>query len=403
MIYILLLVVLICFIYGKRKYTTIFNPLSVNVVIYGVFFTGLSYLSTSMLRRDSVDFPIYYLDLAVAFSTVALISFALPFVLKLNITARYINKALDKICSNENASLPLSKFGFIFLSLVCLGGFLSLIFLTSGGSLWITNPREAYLHHRSGFGTYFVFYLYSLIILFLYTLYMCRPKFWGLLFITLIFFFLSLFSGQKSITMIIIIISICYYNFNVKNVSLRSAVLFSSVFIFIISTLILLGAGTEEQGFEIVLDYFNYADASAEFLYRHEEFGYYFGKAFLTSFWALVPRALYPDKPFEYGTSLIHAIMYPGLAEEGHTAGILMWVSSYLDFGIIGVIISFGIQGLLSKIVFEWYLRRKDTLFSFVVMMQFTLFQIWLFLPAPFTFIMCLVVLLISSIFRRRI
>jgi hypothetical protein len=403
LIYIFSLVVLICFIYGIRKYNTIFNPLSVNVVIHGSFFTGLSYISTITLRRDSINFPIYYLDLTVAFSTVALLSFALPFILKANIAARYINKALDNISSNENASLPLSKFGFIFLSLVFLGAFFSLVLFTSGGSLWITNPREAYLHHRAGFGIYFAFYLYSLIILFLYTLYMRRPSFWGLLFITAIFFFLSLFSGQKSISMIIIIIASCYYNFNVKNVSLRSAIFFSLVVIFIMSMLIHKGAGTEERGFEVVLDYFNYADTTAEFLYRHEEFGYYFGKAFLTSFWVFVPRSLYPDKPFEYGTSLIHAIMYPGLAEEGHTAGVLMWISSYLDFGIAGVIISFGIQGLLSKIVFEWYLCHKDTLFSFVVMIQFTLFQIWIFLPAPFTFVMCLVILLISSIFRRRI
>lgn len=401
MIYILTLVVLLVFIYGYKKYHTGFNPLSVTALIYG-FFSGLSYISTIVLRVDSINFPIYYLDLAIGISTVSILAFTIPFFLRPGVVARLINKALDKISRTETASQSLSLFGFIFLSLVSLGAYFSLVFFTDGGILWVTNPREAYLNHRSGFGAYYIFYLYSLIILFLYSLYMCRPRFWGLLFITIAIFFLALYSGKKAFALSIVLISLCYYNFNVRVLCLKHLIVCLTTILTIVGFLIYIGSGVENTSFDVLLDYFNYGDITAEFLYRHEEFGYYFGKAFLTSFWVLVPRSLYPEKPYEYGASLVHQIINPGLAETGHTAGYFMWISPYLDFGLMGVIISFSLQGWLSRVVFEWYISRKDTIFSFVLMMHFSILEIWFFLPGPFAFLMCLVLLLLSSIFSRR-
>jgi oligosaccharide repeat unit polymerase len=211
-----------------------------------------------------------------------------------------------------------------------------------------------------------------------------------------------MFSGKKSFALIFIVITICYYNFNVRALGLKFIVIFTPFIFAIIGLLIYTGSGLEDQNFEILLEYFNYAEIPAEFLYRHEEFGYYLGKAFLTSFWVLVPRSLYPEKPFEYGASLVHQIIHPGLAETGHTSGYFMWLSSYLDFGILGVIIAFSFQGWLSRTIFEWYLSHRDTLFSFILMMHFSLFEVWFFLPAPFAFLMCLVLALISSLFRKR-
>ena len=401
MIYILTLVVFLVFIYGYKKYHTGFNPLSVTALIYG-FFSGLSYFSTIILRIDSINFPIDYLDLAIAISTVSILAFTIPFFLRLGVVARLFNKALDKISRTETASQSLSLFGFISLSLVSLGAYLSLVFFTDGGILWVTNPREAYLNHRSGFGAYYIFYLYSLIILFLYSLYMWRPRFWGLSFITIGFFFLALYSGKKAFALSFVLISLCYYNFNVRKLSLKSLIFCLAIILTIVVFLIYIGTGVENTSFDILLDYFNYGDITAEFLYRHEEFGYYFGKAFLTSFWVLVPRSLYPEKPFEYGASLVHQIINPGLAETGHTAGYFMWISSYLDFGIMGVITSFILQGWLSRVIYEWYISRKDTIFSFVFMMHFSIIEIWYFLPGPFAFLMCLVVLLTSALFSKK-
>ncbi len=402
MIYILALVVFIAFIYGYKKYRTAFNPLSVTAVVMYGFFTILSYFSTVTLRVDSINFPIYYLDFTIAVSIVALLSFSIPFIIRPGFISKFLKKNLDKISKTKNEYETLTIFGFILVSVLCLGSYFSLVFFTDGGVLWITNPRAAYLNHRAGYGIYYISFLYSLLILYLYALYMWRPKVWGLLFITTFFFILGMFSGKKSFALIFIVITICYYNFNVRALGLKFIVIFTPFIFAIIGLLIYTGSGLEDQNFEILLEYFNYAEIPAEFLYRHEEFGYYLGKAFLTSFWVLVPRSLYPEKPFEYGASLVHQIIHPGLAETGHTSGYFMWLSSYLDFGILGVIIAFSFQGWLSRTIFEWYLSHRDTLFSFILMMHFSLFEVWFFLPAPFAFLMCLVLALISSLFRKR-
>ena len=402
MIYLLALVVLIAFIYGCKKYRTVINPLSVTAIVMYGFCAILSYFSTVILRVDSINFPIYYLDFTIAVSITALLAFSIPFAIKPGFTSRLLKKNLDKISRNKTVPESLSFFGFILISVVSLGAFFSLVFFTDGGGLWITNPREAYLHHRAGFGIYYVSVLYSLLTLYLYGLYMWRPKGWGLLLITAVFFFFGIFSGKKSFALLLIAISVFYYNFNIKVLSLKFIVVFTSFFLIIMGSLIYIGSGLESPSLEILLDYFNYADLPAEFLYRHEEFGYYLGKAFLTSFWVLVPRSFYPEKPFEYGVALVHEIIYPGVAETGHTSGYFTWLASYLDFGILGVIIAFSFQGWLSRTIFEWYLSHRDTLFSFVLMVHFSLFEIWFFLPAPFAFLMCLVMLLISSIFRKR-
>lgn len=402
MIYILVLVVLMAFLYGCKKYRTAFNPLSVTAIVSYGFFTITSYLSTVILRVDSINYPVYYLDYTIAVSIIALLAFLIPFVIRLGFISKFLKKNLDKISITKTDNESLSIFGFILFFVLCLGTHFSLVFFTDGGTLWITNPREAYLNHRAGFGIYYVSFLYSILILYLYSLYMWRPKFWGLLLITSFSFFWGMFSGKKAFALIFIVISTCYYNFNIRSLGLKFFFVFTPFIITIIGSLIYIGSGLENLNFEIVLDYFNYADLPAEFLYRHEEFGYYLGEAFLTSFWVLVPRSFYPEKPFEYGVSLVHQIIHPGLAATGHTAGYFAWLSSYLDFGILGVILAFSFQGWLSRIIYEWYISRRDTLFSFILMMHFTIFEIWFFLPAPFAFLMCLFLLLISSIFKKR-
>ncbi len=402
MIYIIAFVITLSFIYGYKKYNTILNPLSItSVVLYG-FFTILSYFSTVLLRAETVNFPLNYLEYAIAVSTIALLSYTFAFVLKLGFIAKFLTKILNKISRNNSTYQSLSFSGFIVLTFVCLGSFLFLVLFSDGGILWLTDPREAYLYHRSSNGVYYIFYLYSLLILYFYVIYMLRPKFLGLLLITAIFLFFSLYSGKKAFTLLFIIIACLYYNFNIKALGFKILLFYATITLIFLSFLIYLGSNNENINFKILLEYFNYADISSEFLYRYDEFGYYFGKAFFTSLWVLVPRSLYPDKPFEYGASLVHAIIYPGVAESGHTTGYFMWLSSYLDFGIFGVVLSFYLQGWLSRVIYEWYLSSRDTLFSFVLMVHFCLFEVWFFLPGVFAFVMCLFLLIISSIFSKK-
>lgn len=73
--------------------------------------------------------------------------------------------------------------------------------------------------------------------------------------------------------------------------------------------------------------------------YLNGQLPLFHGQIFLTSFWRIVPRALYPDKPYAYGISLINEIFYPGEAAKGFTPAFAS-VPYFADFGWIGVVLS---------------------------------------------------------------
>ena len=85
---------------------------------------------------------------------------------------------------------------------------------------------------------------------------------------------------------------------------------------------------------------------------------------------------------FEYGDSLIHAVLFPGLAESGHTSGYLMWSGLYLDFGMLGVALGAFVSGMFVKIFFEYFLYKCRSLTVFMAMVHFCFWPIWFFLPS---------------------
>lgn len=110
-----------------------------------------------------------------------------------------------------------------------------------------------------------------------------------------------------------------------------------------------------------------------------------------------MPRALYPDKPYEYGMTLIHQVLFPKMAETGNTPGILGWAMSYLDFGIAGVFASGFWGGIWQRVAYEHFLNHRQSFFAFLFMMQFSLWA-----PLPFATIEITIVLaLVLSLYFR--
>jgi hypothetical protein len=133
-----------------------------------------------------------------------------------------------------------------------------------------------------------------------------------------------------------------------------------------------------------------YFDTTAQFLWRFDEFGYRYGGAAVSDLWFYVPRGLFPDKPYEYGLTLIHQVLFPGMAETGNTPGILPWATAYLDFGVIGVFVSGILGGLWQRAAFEYFLKHRHSFFAFLLMMQFALFPPLPFATAGMTFILAI-------------
>ncbi|MDC1209845.1 oligosaccharide repeat unit polymerase [Pseudomonadota bacterium] len=375
-IIVLITEILLLVLYSIYIYRNIFNPLAIFACINVGLFTIGSYLNTILFKLDTIEYPINYLNEAVWISAIWLASFSLGFFPapkwiyhKYSFPANYLK--------GKNL-FPL----YLLLALMLLTSFIALC-IFSDTLLWLTNPREAYLFFRVGVGHFYISFIWTALLFFAAILFFQRPNFWGLVYWLFIFLIIMYFSGKKSVIMSIFVIASVYYHFYIKNFSFRVLIILAFT---IFSFLILLISFQGNLSLIETLMFFDYIDTTSLFLYRFDEFGLYYGKAFLTSYWSIVPRFLFPEKPFEYGASLIHKVLYPGVAEKGHTSGYLIWSEYYLDLGIVGVILYGFILGLFKRCLFNVFLKNKNNFLLFCLTIHFCFKTVWVLLPTAIVF-----------------
>ena len=115
---------------------------------------------------------------------------------------------------------------------------------------------------------------------------------------------------------------------------------------------------------------------------------YKWGSVTLSELWFYVPRALYESKPYEYGLTYIHEALFPGMAELGHTPGVLPWITAYLDFWVVGVF-AFGlISGMVRRGVFEAYIYDKSNPLGFILMVQVSIYPVFIYATILITLIL---------------
>lgn len=263
----------------------------------------------------------------------------------------------------------------VFLAL-CVAAYLALAVAGGGGWRWLTDPRTAYLRYRAGAGPFYMATQWTLLMGFAYTIWYRRPRARALLAWLALFAAPAFFTGSKNNVLSFGAIAICYYHFRVRRLPLAAfAVLAASILAGGVALLFAQGSTSTLGG---VLSYFSeYFGTTMWFLDRFDEFGHRWGLGTLSSLWFFVPRGLYPGKPFEYGETLIHRVLFPGMAAEGSTPGVLPWTLSYLDFGVFGVFVSGCLQGLWQRATYEYYLRDRENLAAFLLMVQFGIWGVF--------------------------
>lgn len=188
--------------------------------------------------------------------------------------------------------------------------------------------------------------------------------------------------GSKGLMLGYFMFGMIYTQYHLRRIKFRMIILAG-----VATTLVFVGLqfafGTAADTLHAVM-YFDYMPNTEQFL-DSSVFGFQHGKLTLSSLWMYVPRALYPAKPYAYGSSSITEMMYPGAAEaSGSTPGLTGWIVPYTDFGVLGVLLSGIFDALLSKAAFELFLREKS-LVSFALAAQIGFpFGMVVFYNAPF-------------------
>jgi hypothetical protein len=214
--------------------------------------------------------------------------------------------------------------------------FLILVAQHSFGLLnWIKDPRAGYILGRSGAGQYYAFSILFLTVGYVTGTVFCKSKF-----SLFLFFFVSQIFGWFTASKGIILAFAVYFLIIIK---IKEPKYFNRL-VFLITPVLLIIVLNAFGSFDPqdVLKYFDYYVNSAMY-YRAYFSGVlplFFGNIFLTDFWAYLPRSLFPEKPYVYGTLLLNDYFFPGDAELGHTPAFGGPVGAFADFGFIGVIFS---------------------------------------------------------------
>ena len=108
------------------------------------------------------------------------------------------------------------------------------------------------------------------------------------------------------------------------------------------------------------------------------EFAEIKSKLYLSSFWRYVPRLIYADKPFIYGSTSAIEYFYPGVAELGKTPGFALDFIPYLNFGFLGIVPALLSKNILILFLSIFYLSNKFKITSGISLYSYT------FLILPF-------------------
>jgi oligosaccharide repeat unit polymerase len=360
-IFILLSLCLFVFIKGKSLHNGDWlNPLSATLFLTIGLFT-LGSLIAALEFADIDDLTERTFPKVIWVSSIYLLTIYLGYAAKLNPIRHFIYLSLAVFSSNFKTPKK-SHSAIIIILFAALISYLALMVSSGVGLMWITDTRTAYQLYRVGTGHWWLIYQWLIMSAFFLCLFRHRRKLLSrpqLFLFTLIFSTLLFFSGSKGSVMSALLLAFLYLHYFLKKISLTKA-FFTTVGAIIIFLGQLVSSGSYENiagAFAYFVDYFY---TTAQFMAQIDDIGYRYGQGWLSSLWFYVPRIIFQDKPYEYGLTLIHQVLFPGMAEQSYTPGILFWSLSYLDFGVAGVAIEGFLIGSFQRAVFVRFLLNKN-------------------------------------------
>jgi len=366
-------------LFGIRRYHYAINPL----FIFAFFDIGLLTVLSGAVAYGLSDGMELGLTTVLYLSMVYILGFFLIFLPRRFYFPCLLFNGLLAVVGKTRGSAGYGGVSQWLLIMIALVLFYFLMISSGAGLLWLTDPRLAYLSYRAGSGYIYLMVQWVLLATLIYYIWTRKPRLTGLLWVVCLYSLAAYFTGSKSNMLAGIIVAGVYYNFYVKAVPWLLVV--SGPFLMLGMFLVLLNLQQSYSGIVPALSYFrDYVETTAQFLVRFDEFGLHWGYAMFSDLWFYVPRVLYEEKPFEYGVVLIHKVLFPGAAAQGHTPGILPWALAYLDFGVIGVFVSGMFTGFMRRGAYESFLANRENSLAFILMIQLSLIPVFAYATFPF-------------------
>lgn len=191
---------------------------------------------------------------------------------------------------------------------------------------------------------------------------------------SLIFSFLSLFSGSKGLVASIIIISILYCHLFVRPLGFLWLLFVALAPVLGVPVLnLLLGSA-----YDLNLNYFQYFNSTASLVeaFQNKSLPHFSGLITIENrIYSLFPSSMFGTSNI-FGIYRLHEFLNPGKLELGRATGTLFWASYFADAGLIGVFVaSFSIGFLLRFYVSVFNLFASFNPLLFILYIQFCWFD----------------------------
>lgn len=378
---------------GRYRYRYAINPL----FIFAVFDIGFLTILSAIVAKSISGGQDLGLSEVLYLSVLYILGFFLIFLpQRLNLPRQVFN-SLVKFCPKNSSLLGFGGVNQLCLVLVAIFLFILLAYVSGAGLLWFTDSRQAYQSFRAGSGPIYVMVQWALLISLMYYIWCRKPRLAALAWAVCLYSLAAYFTGSKVNILAGAMLAGFYYYFFIRKVPAVLIILAPIVGLgFFLILLVLQGSYSDIYS---TMSYFrDYALTTGQFLVRFDEFGYQWGYGMLSDLWFYIPRAIYPDKPFEYGIALIHKVLFPGAAAQGHTPGVLPWALAYLDFGAVGVFFSGLVNGFIRRGAYESFLANKTNILAFILMVQLSLLPVFAYATLP----MIIVIGILTAIYMQK-
>jgi hypothetical protein len=232
---------------------------------------------------------------------------------------------------------------------------------------WLLNPRQGYQFYRAGQGYWYAIAVSSLSVSYLLSL-LSDLNVKNIAIKTIIYIAYSYLLGSKGVYFSILTASLVFLWF------LKWRYLYRAFFIgfFLVFGLAIFNLyQSSGDSFELgsVISYFDHYKNAADYYsaYLDGSISLFGGDVYLSSFWVMLPRDFFPDKPTVYGILKVVDLFYPGMSDLGFTPAFDGAVEYFCDFGFFGVMFfSFFCSNSFSValISFFLFLNKEASIFD---------------------------------------
>lgn len=119
------------------------------------------------------------------------------------------------------------------------------------------------------------------------------------------------------------------------------------------------------QGAMSYFDVYRQQTMALEML-TEDKIPYFYGKIYVSSYYTVIPRLIWPDKPKDFGFALLNYKIYPAYSADGYMPSFgLGYV--FADFGYFSLILAGLLAGFFKNLWYREFLYNKKNIPSFLI------------------------------------